>query len=282
MTGKPLGILAAGGTLPGELAKKVVKDGRDIFVVGINGVASDELREFPHAFVSIGQIGRIFSSFEKAGCRELVVIGRFDRPDLSAIKLDATAVMNAPRLRRILKGGDDAVLTGVFNFLEDKGFQVLGIHDVAPSMLAGGAEIQTRNATSDELEDITAGFSALRGMSAFDIGQALVVINGRIVAVEAAEGTDAMLQRVGELRKTGRIPRKSGNGILVKTAKHGQDLRADIPVIGTETLNNINAAGLTGLAVEEGRVIIAQAEQFSAALKTHKLAFHIEPSNGNR
>jgi DUF1009 family protein len=95
-------------------------------------------------------------------------------------------------------------------------------------------------------------------VSRFDIGQAVVVIGGRVVALEAAEGTDAMLARVAALRRDGRVRAGKRRGVLVKMAKRGQDLRTDLPVIGADTVENAAAAGLAGIAVEAGRTLIAE------------------------
>jgi DUF1009 family protein len=135
---------------------------------------------------------------------------------------------------------------------------VLPIAEVAPSLLAPEGQVGAVAVAADETGDLALGREVLGAVSRFDIGQAVVVIGGRVVALEAAEGTDAMLARVAALRRDGRVRAGKRRGVLVKMAKRGQDLRTDLPVIGADTVENAAAAGLAGIAVEAGRTLIAE------------------------
>jgi DUF1009 family protein len=96
----------------------------------------------------------------------------------------------------------------------------------------------------------------LSALAPFDVGQAAILADHRIVAIEAAEGTDAMIRRVAELASSGRLKIAKGDGVLVKAPKEGQDLRVDMPAIGPDTLRNIAEAGLAGIALRAGRVLV--------------------------
>jgi DUF1009 family protein len=98
----------------------------------------------------------------------------------------------------------------------------------------------------------------LRALSPFDVGQAVVVIDGHVVGVEGIEGTDALLARIAQLRANGRIRARAQRGVLVKAPKHGQDLRYDLPTLGPQTIENAAVAGLAGLAVVAGNTLVAE------------------------
>jgi DUF1009 family protein len=111
------------------------------------------------------------------------------------------------------------------------------------------------------------GFSACKALGTFDIGQAAVAEAGRVVALEGVEGTDAMLERITAMRQIGRMPPEGKNGVLVKTMKPGQDMRADLPAIGPNTIECVVRAGLRGIAVEAGHSIILEREMTLAAAR---------------
>jgi DUF1009 family protein len=119
--------------------------------------------------------------------------------------------------------------------------------------------------------DIAKGLALLNASSPFDVGQAVVVADARVLAVEAAEGTDRMLARIVELRQSGRIAVASGRGVLVKAAKRGQDRRVDLPSIGPQTVEGAARAGLAGIAVVAGSTIVAEPERISATADRERL-----------
>src|SRR5207253_6521217 len=127
--------------------------------------------------------------------------------------------------------------------LEQQGFRMVGIKDVAPDLLMPEGSVTRTVPDGDALADIARGRAVLTALGPFDIGQAAVVIDGHVVAVEDIEGTDALLARVARLREEGRIRAATGRGVLVKVPKSGQDLRFDLPTIGPRTLEGVAAAG---------------------------------------
>lgn len=169
-----------------------------------------------------------------------------------------------PRALRAFRGGDDHLLSGMARLLEDVGFTLRGAHEVAPEILAPEG-VMGRAAPSDaERADIAFGMAYLDAASPYDIGQAVVVANRHILAVEAVEGTDQMLTRVAELRGNGRI-RAAKGGVLVKAPKRGQDRRFDLPSIGPQTVDGAARAGLAGIAVVGGATIVAEADKLIAS-----------------
>ncbi len=254
----PLGIIAGGGLLPCVIAEAAAGRGIELHIVGIRGEAREEIERFPHTWIKWGEVGKLFAALDGNGCRDLVIIGGVTRPDLANVKFDLGAVRNLPFLVSLGMGGDDNVLSRIVRFLESKGYRVHGADDVAPELLAGEGRLGDRAPSAEDRVDIQIGFRVVSALGRLDVGQAAVVANGHVLAVEAAEGTDAMLNRCAELRQLGRAPRGARTGVLVKAPKPGQEQRVDLPAIGPETVSNAAAAGLAGIAVAARHVLMAE------------------------
>jgi len=251
----PLAVIAGGGALPLAIADAARAAGREVHLIGIRGEATDAIERYPHAWLKWGEVGKLFSTLELRRCRDLVIIGSVSRPDLGNIRLDLGAIRNLPRLLRLGIGGDDNMLSTLVRFFEDKGYRVLGAGDVAPELLAGEGKLGSKTPSEADLADIAVAFRVVAALGRLDVGQAAVVVNKRVLAVEAAEGTDAMLARCAEFRSG--IQRRDLSGVLAKAPKPGQEERVDLPTIGPETVQKAAEAGLTGIAVATGRVLIA-------------------------
>ena len=257
-----IGILAGGGTLPRAFADEAAKRGELAQIVAIGESADTDFGPYRVARVSMGQIGRMLRVFKAAGVSHIVIIGPVRRADISRIRPDLGFILNLPAILRIISsGGDDSALRGVVRFFEAKGFGVLGPADVAPGMLAPSGSLTKLEPGAADAADIAIGFDVIRRLGPFDIGQAAVVTQGRVQAIEGAEGTNAMLER---LARRGSGLAGSGSrrgGVLVKRPKPGQELRVDTPSIGPGTLSRAADAGLNGVAVLSGGVLIAEREE---------------------
>ncbi|HKA47246.1 MAG TPA: UDP-2,3-diacylglucosamine diphosphatase LpxI [Methyloceanibacter sp.] len=267
----PLGIIAGGGTLPATLAEAALAKGRAVHILGIRGEADQTIEHYPHTWLKWGEVGKLFTTLTDQGCRDLVIIGAVTRPDLAKVRFDFGAVRNLPFLLSLGIGGDDHVLSSVVRFLEGKGYRVHGAGDVAPELLAAEGPLGVTTPSAEDRRDIETGFRVVAALGRLDVGQAAVVVKGRVLAVEAAEGTDAMLARCVELRK-GKGGRNRGQaGVLVKAPKPGQEERVDLPTIGSDTIKRAAEAGLAGIAVAAGRVLIADREAAIAAADSQGL-----------
>src|SRR5262249_45819083 len=149
-----------------------------------------------------------------------------------------------PRVFRLFRGGDNHLLAGVAKIFEEQGFRLVGAHEIAPEILMPEGPLGSVHPSDRDHADIAQGLALLTATSPFDIGQAVVVADARVLAVEAAEGTDQMLARIAELRQSGRIASAAHRGVLVKAAKRGQDRRVDLPSIGPRTIEGATRAGL--------------------------------------
>jgi DUF1009 family protein len=257
----PIGIICGGGSIPAAVARAVRERGRDVMLFPLRDFAQAQaVEQFPHRWVHLGAVGTLLSVLREAGCREIVLIGSLVRPRPWQVRLDFTTLALMPKLLPYFRGGDDRLLSGIAAEFEARGFKLLGAHEVAPEILMGDGIAGKHEPAPAEREDIALGFDVLRAIGAFDVGQAVVVANRHVLAVEAAEGTAGMLARIAEMRRTGRLRLAVRAGVLVKAAKPGQDRRFDLPAIGPDTVAQAEAAGLAGIAVEAGSTVVADAQ----------------------
>ena len=254
-----LGILAGGGTLPREIADSAVRRGMPVTIVAIDSEAD---RDFgPHAVTRVnwGQLGGMIRAFKAARVTDLVIVGRVTRPEIGIMRPDWGFFRHLPRVLRIVaSGGDDGVLRHVVRFFEGQGIRVIGPDMAAPELVIGEGAMGAARATPADQTDIQQGMALIRALGAYDIGQSVVVAEGRIEAIEGVEGTDRMLARAAARRADPSHDLARKGGILVKRSKPGQDLRVDMPAIGPATVTGAKDAGLTGIAVEANTVIAAE------------------------
>ena len=255
----PIGVVAGGGAMPFAVADSLVKRGVNPVLFPLRG-ACDPVRveRFRHHWISVGQYGRAVRLFRAESCRDLVFIGTLVRPALSEIRLDWGTLRIIPRVLAAFRGGDDHLLSGIGGILEQDGFRMVGIRDVAPDLLMPEGCLTRAVPDESAAADIAIGREVLRALGPYDIGQATVVIDGHVVGVEDIEGTDGLLTRVARLRNEGRIRAKAGRGVLVKVPKSRQDLRFDLPTIGPRTVEGAAAARLAGIATLADNTIVAE------------------------
>jgi hypothetical protein len=250
-----LGILAGAGRLPGQVAAAARAAGREVFMVGLEGFADPAvLAPWPHEVLRILAAGRIIATLRAQGCKDVVMIGSVRRPSLMGLRPDAEGARLLARIGRAAFAGDDGLLAAVVKVLAEEGFRVVGAHEILNEALGPAGLLSHAAPDALAMADIGRAVTVLRALGAVDVGQGCVVQHGLVLAVEAAEGTDAMLSRCGALARPG------PGGVLVKLVKPGQDRRADLPTIGPETLLVAAAAGLRGVAFEAGGTILADRE----------------------
>jgi lipid-A-disaccharide synthase len=251
--GLRIGILAGGGRLPLTIAESVVARGGSAHIVAIEGEADADIARFPHTWVNWGHVGRMVATLRREA-DALVIAGSVRRPNLWKVRPDWGFIVSLPKILGMMVGGDDSVLSRVVRFFEAKGIEVRGAHEVAPDLLtlAGPAGALALDARAQADADL--GFAVRAALGPLDAGQAVVVADGRVLAIEGAEGTDRMLARVRHLREAGAGGARSG--VLTKGPKPGQELRVDMPAIGPRTVESVAAACLAGVAVEAGAVLL--------------------------
>ena len=256
---RALGILAGGGPLPGRIAAAAAAAGRSVFIVGLEGFAErGVIAPWPHVVLRMGAVGRIFAALRAHSCRDLVLIGPVRRPSFLDARPDAEGAKMIARIGRAAFAGDDGLLAAVIRVLGDEGFHVIGAHEILTEALGPKGLLSRAGPDANTMADINRGIAVARALGAVDVGQGCVVRAGVVIAVEATEGTDAMLSRCAPLIEA--LGMTKPGGVLVKMVKPGQDRRADLPTIGPDTISNAAAAGLAGVAYDASGTILAERE----------------------
>jgi UDP-2,3-diacylglucosamine hydrolase len=260
-------IICGGGSFPAAVADAVARSGRRPVMFAIKGWADPTIVErHEHHWIAIGQLGRFARLAKAEHCRQAIFIGSLLRPPLMQIRLDWLTIRSMPRIVRAFRGGDNRLLSGVAQLVEDAGnLQIIGLKDVAPDIIVPEGVLGRFQPSARDRADIACGLDLIATLGRFDVGQAAIIANNHVLALEAAEGTDNLLARIAELRKQGRVTAPPGVGILVKAPKPSQDRRFDLPAIGPQTVANAARAGLAGIAVAAGNTIIAEAAEVIAA-----------------
>lgn len=256
----PLGILACAGSLPVEIAEAARRAGRPVHVVGIEGFAEPDIAGYPHTILNIGQVGGMLSSLRRAGCRQLVIAGALRRPNLLKVRVDHGFFRAIGTVLRLTRGGDDSVLRRIVRFFEREGFEVVGVDQVAPHLLAETGTLGRIGPSPASTRAISRAVALLKALGAFDIGQGAVATEERIIAVEGVRGTDEMLAEVQAAGQDGGCgpPQPTDGAVLVKMPKPGQEMRVDLPAIGPRTVERAHACGLAGIVVAAGRALVLE------------------------
>jgi len=261
MSGERIGVIAGSGAFPLEIAASVQRSGNSVFIVGLRGFAERGVRSFSHVYADMLDPHRILDALRQRGISKLVLAGGVARPGPMALFSIYTFFRNRDELRRIVSGGDDRILRGVIRLFNEEGFEVLGVDQVAPDLLAPLGRLGQVKFIDENKADIELALQCLTTMGRFDFGQGVVVGGGRILAIEGPEGTDAMLRRVRDLQKNRRVSLERPSAILVKASKPDQDRRVDLPAIGPKTVQSAAKAGLIGIAVAAHDVILVEKER---------------------
>jgi DUF1009 family protein len=257
MTAK-LGILAGGGPLPGYLIEACRSSGRDYFVLAFDDQADPNvIGAAPHAWVRLGAVEEAIGRLRAEQCEELVLAGPVKRPTLADLRPDRRAARFLAR--GLLSKGDNGLLGAVVRTLEEEeGFRVVGADSILAELRAGAGPFGRHAPNAGDNADIARGVEVIYQIGRLDIGQAAVIRHGVVLGVEAAEGTEALLNRCGSL------PRSNHSGVLVKLPKPGQEKRADLPAIGPKTVGGAVDAGLAGIAVATGATLVFETAQVIA------------------
>ncbi len=243
-----LGIVAGGGDVPGRISAACEKAGREVYILGLKGQAHPDTLD-ADAWIRLGEAGKGIELLREAAVEELTVVGRVARPSLRQLRPDA---WSARFLAKVGKAalGDDSLLSALAREIEREGFRVVAPESILNNLLAIESQYGVSAPDQLALDDIERGVAVARALGTLDIGQAVIVQQGHVLGVEAAEGTDELIERCGRLRLEGK------GGVLVKIAKPGQDRRIDLPTVGPATVEIAAAAGLRGIAVEAGGALV--------------------------
>lgn len=260
-----LGIVAGRGDLPLKVAQRASSMGVDVTVLILKDQADPTLYQNQYAchVIRMGAAQASIDLVRSLGIRDLVFVGAVNRPSLFELRPDKKALTIVGS--SLMKLGDDGLLRSVISYLEEKeGLVVHPIHTILDDIMPETGQLGALVVPSEVQADIDKGCAVLNAMAGLDIGQAVVVQNGVILGVEAAEGTDSLIERCGHLKRAGR---EGGPGpVLVKLSKRQQTERADLPTIGPNTISVAARAGFSGVVIQAGRsLLVSKAETIAAA-----------------
>ncbi len=246
-----LAVIAGQGKIPVQIAETAVSMGYDVVVMPIRGQADADFSAFASQPIALGAIGGTLALMQEQGCTHLVMAGKVVRPSLAALKPDASAVK---LLGKAMMRGDDSLLRVISDFFAANGIETVAPEGFMRDRLAPVGLLAGRTPDTAQDEDIALARRVLAALGELDVGQAVVVQAGRVLAIEAAEGTNEMLRRVTGLVDAGESP-----AVMVKMPKSGQHMKLDMPVIGVATIESAADASIGVIAVQAGGVLFAEA-----------------------
>lgn len=258
---RKLGLIAGGGTLPLEIAEHCEQAGRAVFIARLKGFAGPELNRFPGADVGLAEIGKTIKALKRAGCQAVCLVGNVSRPDFKTLKPDLRGLAMLPAVIAAARHGDDALLRVVLNEFAKEGFAIEGAHEAKSDLTLPAGALGAVAPGPEHQGDIDRALRVAREIGRLDVGQGAVVCDGLVLAVEAQEGTDAMLRRVAhEIPTAIRGTPGAYRGVIAKAPKPIQETRVDLPTIGLATVQRAAAAGLAGIVGEAGRLLVLDRE----------------------
>jgi DUF1009 family protein len=255
-----LGLIAAGGDLPLEIVRACQAADRPVFVIRLKGFVAPALAEFPGLDAGLGELGKMLKALKAERCAAVCFAGSMPRPDFAALRPDLRGMAALPGAIAAAGRGDDGLLRFVVGEFEREGFAVEGADQVVAALTIGEGPLGARTPTEADRADIDQAMRVARAIGRLDIGQAAVVSKGLVLAVEAQEGTDAVLRRCAQLSATLRGTAEAPAGVLAKAPKPIQDRRIDLPTIGVATIVAAARAGLAGVVGEAGALLIVERE----------------------
>lgn len=262
-----VGIFAGQGSLPKELAEHLRRIGHEPFILGIQGEVEPWVNDYNNELFVWGKLGRFFKHLKSNNIKQVIFAGGVTRPTLRFRDMDWGGVVSLSKVMAFMVGGDNSLLTGLMKLFDQHNVTVVGAHEIMPELLTPKGLLFGRKPSKKALHNIDKAFEACKALGALDIGQAAVAVGGRVVAVEGIEGTDGMLERIASMRASGRLYEDGKHGVLVKTMKPDQDMRADLPTIGPNTIDGLIKAGLKGVAIEAGHSLLLEREETLAKAK---------------
>ncbi|MBA8667674.1 UDP-2,3-diacylglucosamine diphosphatase LpxI [Holosporaceae bacterium 'Namur'] len=248
---KKLGIIAGSESLPRHVVDAAKKQNIEFILIGLAGQTSEELyKDIEYQTFQLHSISKIIKKLNDEGVSHVVFAGRVKRTSISKLLLD---VKGAKLFASIMRNGinDNSLLTTIVNFFENEGFTVLPAEYIAQDIVVRSGHMTKTKPSKEAWEDIKKGIKILKGIAEFDVGQALVIQEGLVLGVEAAEGTDRLIERCGGIQQ-----KEEHGAILIKVSKPDQDKRVDLPCIGINTIKELHKNGLIGVAIEAGSALI--------------------------
>lgn len=246
---RKLAILAGQGWLPAAIANECQQQDIPYVVVGFSGqTPADLLASHPHQQTRLGAVGQTFALLKAENVSHVVMAGGMQRPPLTSLRPDKQGLKILGQLAK-RGSGDNSLLSLLVAAIEEQGFSVIGAHEVLGDVLMPEGILSKTHPTLEQCADLKQAFTIAKEIGRLDIGQAVVVQGGQVLAVESIAGTKLLLSSVKGY---------ANNAVLVKAAKPGQEQRVDLPAIGPETVLQAAEAGIAVIAGEAEKSLLLQ------------------------
>jgi len=275
-----LGLIAGNGSFPFLVLDAARAQGFEVVVAAIREEASPEIEQRGAASVhwlSLGELSKLIEAFQREGVRRAIMAGQVKHKQIfSAIRPDWRLAKLLPSLTT---RNTDSLLSAIANVLAEEGITLESSTALLEPLLVKPGGLTRRASTEEERKNIDYGRAVARQLAQHDIGQTVVIAESACVAVEAMEGTDACIERAGKIMGSlhGNASTLSRALTVVKIAKPNQDMRFDVPVIGVKTIEVMQAAGATCLALDAGRCLLLDGEKIVDAANTAGIAVVADP-----
>jgi DUF1009 family protein len=254
---KRLGVIAGMGNLPLAVASEAKEAGYTVIGIALQPPADDSLTSVADDFhkISIGRFGGLLALLKKLSITEAVMAGKVPKSLLYENKKNIIPDLKAVKLLMSLRNrGDDTIMSAVVEALERNGIMIHETTLFTKSLLATEGVLTAKKPGKEDLLDIAFGWNIARHIGQLDIGQTVIVKKRAVMAIEAMEGTDEAIKRGGMLAHR--------DAVVVKVSKPQQDMRFDVPAVGIDTLRSMQTSAAKVLAVEAGKCILVDKEQF--------------------
>ena len=247
-----LGLIVGESSLPNFVINKLLKKNIEFLILDLT--KSNIYKRYKNSYsLKITELGKAISILKKNNCKNVIFIGKVERPDISLLKFDTKALFYLPRLFSAFKKGDGNILKEIIKIFKENKLNVVNSMKFTPELIFKDKSINKLKINNTDKSSISKGVKIIKSLSKFDIGQSVVINNGYVLAIEGPEGTDETIKRSLHLSKKYKLKNKS---ILVKFPKANQDLRIDLPTIGFDTIKNCIKANIKGIALKRSQNII--------------------------
>ncbi len=256
-----IGLIAGSGDLPGAVINAAQSQGYGVYVAQLGDARDIQYPGAELQYFKMAEIGKVTKAFHKAACTHVCFAGHVDRPDFRSLRPDWKGLWHLPGALKAARQGDDALLTYMVGIFEKQGFKVIAPQSLCQSLLLPVGALGQYDLLDKHHDDVQKAARIAQEIGRMDIGQGAIVCHGLVLAVEAQEGTDAMLKRVAGLPEAIRGTVDNRRGVLAKMIKPGQERRIDLPTIGPATVRYASAAGLSGIVAEADGAFVLNREE---------------------
>jgi len=269
-----LALIAGGGQVPLDVIHYLEKTQRDFVVIRLKDITDAALARFDGIEIGLGDFAHALGYLQQSKCQSVCLVGNVKRPNFATMERDTGGQAHLGVIEQAGRQGDDSLLRQVAQILTQYGLKLEGAHEANPELLLTEG-LMAGSLNGDLESDIQKAVKIAKAIGALDIGQAAIVARGLVIAVEAQEGTQAMLNRVA-----GMPAHIRSQAVLAKIPKPIQDLRLDMPTIGPQTIIDAKAAGLAGIVGMAGQLLLADRQATLAQAQADQIFIYgLNPHN---